>query len=338
MLAALAAGADGPNARTRLLLSHALVLGEDLVGRAARAPGGAAGGAGGQRPTLGRHLQGPGHRGRRRPIPRRWWRHSRSCPEWTTRPARATPGRRALTYQGLPSRPADRARGELRQPAPALHRLGAPQRGAAHRGRQARPARERVRDHSTTPTARPARSADEAEVYELLGMAYVAPELRENRGELQAARAGELPELVSAGPTSAATCIRTPSPRTGATRSRRWRAAAQGARLRVHRRDRPLGHARVRQPRDAGRATPPDRARGRGRRADGGLPRAGRERDERDARRLAGLRGRPAGAAGLDRGQRPHLVRHVRARDDRPDGGGDGASAGGRDRPSHRHG
>ncbi len=39
-------------------------------------------------------------------------------------------------------------------------------------------------------------SASEEDVYEVLGMAFVPPELRENRGELQAARAGELPELV----------------------------------------------------------------------------------------------------------------------------------------------
>ena len=36
----------------------------------------------------------------------------------------------------------------------------------------------------------------EEEVYELLGMAFVPPELRENRGELDAARNGGLPELV----------------------------------------------------------------------------------------------------------------------------------------------
>jgi DNA polymerase (family 10) len=39
--------------------------------------------------------------------------------------------------------------------------------------------------------------ATEAEVYRLLGMDYVEPELRENRGELQAARAGRLPRLVT---------------------------------------------------------------------------------------------------------------------------------------------
>jgi DNA polymerase (family 10) len=38
--------------------------------------------------------------------------------------------------------------------------------------------------------------ATEEEVYELLGMQYIPPELRENRGELKAARAHELPELI----------------------------------------------------------------------------------------------------------------------------------------------
>jgi DNA polymerase (family 10) len=38
--------------------------------------------------------------------------------------------------------------------------------------------------------------ATEAEVYELLGLAYIEPELRENRGELEAAADGGLPELV----------------------------------------------------------------------------------------------------------------------------------------------
>lgn len=41
--------------------------------------------------------------------------------------------------------------------------------------------------------------ATEAEVYALLGMDYIEPELRENRGELEAAAGGALPELVVAG-------------------------------------------------------------------------------------------------------------------------------------------
>src|SRR5215212_6433156 len=41
--------------------------------------------------------------------------------------------------------------------------------------------------------------ATEEEVYELLGMQYIPPELRENRGELEAALKGELPELITLG-------------------------------------------------------------------------------------------------------------------------------------------
>jgi DNA polymerase (family 10) len=41
------------------------------------------------------------------------------------------------------------------------------------------------------------RCAGEEAVYERLGYAYIEPELREGRGELKAAREGELPELVS---------------------------------------------------------------------------------------------------------------------------------------------
>jgi DNA polymerase (family X) len=39
----------------------------------------------------------------------------------------------------------------------------------------------------------------EEAVYERLGMQYIPPELRENRGELEAARAGRLPELIELG-------------------------------------------------------------------------------------------------------------------------------------------
>jgi DNA polymerase (family 10) len=43
------------------------------------------------------------------------------------------------------------------------------------------------------------RCATEAEVYELLGMRYIEPELRENRGELEAAQNGALPALIELG-------------------------------------------------------------------------------------------------------------------------------------------
>ena len=43
------------------------------------------------------------------------------------------------------------------------------------------------------------RCATEAEVYALLGLAYIEPELRENRGELEAAANGTLPKLIEIG-------------------------------------------------------------------------------------------------------------------------------------------
>jgi DNA polymerase (family 10) len=43
------------------------------------------------------------------------------------------------------------------------------------------------------------RCASEADVYARLGLDYIEPELRENRGELEAAASGELPELVEIG-------------------------------------------------------------------------------------------------------------------------------------------
>jgi DNA polymerase (family 10) len=51
-------------------------------------------------------------------------------------------------------------------------------------------------DDSTGETHR---CATEEEVYALLGLAYIEPELRENRGELEAAAAGTLPELIELG-------------------------------------------------------------------------------------------------------------------------------------------
>jgi DNA polymerase (family 10) len=40
---------------------------------------------------------------------------------------------------------------------------------------------------------------DEADIYRALGMAYIPPELRENTGEMEAAEAGTLPDLVEVG-------------------------------------------------------------------------------------------------------------------------------------------
>jgi DNA polymerase (family 10) len=48
-------------------------------------------------------------------------------------------------------------------------------------------------------TATSATCASEQQVYERLGLPFIQPELRENRGELEAARAGELPRLIELG-------------------------------------------------------------------------------------------------------------------------------------------
>ncbi len=58
-----------------------------------------------------------------------------------------------------------------------------------------------VSEHGITDTESGEVTLCESEeaVYERLGYAYIEPELRENRGELQAARAGELPDLVELG-------------------------------------------------------------------------------------------------------------------------------------------
>jgi DNA polymerase (family 10) len=45
---------------------------------------------------------------------------------------------------------------------------------------------------------RPIAGATEAEIYKALGMAYVPPELRENRGEIEAAEANAIPRLIEA--------------------------------------------------------------------------------------------------------------------------------------------
>ncbi len=58
-----------------------------------------------------------------------------------------------------------------------------------------------VSEYSVTVTAtgEELRFADEAAVYERLGYEYIPPELRENSGELEAARRRELPKLVELG-------------------------------------------------------------------------------------------------------------------------------------------
>ena len=99
---------------------------------------------------------------------------------------------------GAPARPPRRATRELWRPAPALHRLEGSQRRAARGGPAQRAVRLGVRRHGRGDgEVRAFRS--EGELYAFLGYAYIPPELRENAGELEAARSGALPELVELG-------------------------------------------------------------------------------------------------------------------------------------------
>ena len=105
-------------------------------------------------------------------------------------------------------------------------------------------------------------SDDEAEVYEHLGLPFIPPELREGRGELEAARAGRLPDLVAVArhPRRPAHPHRLER-RQGDARADGGRRARP--RLRVPERHRPLARRRVRdgpRRRPAARA---DRARAR---------------------------------------------------------------------------
>ena len=78
-----------------------------------------------------------------------------------------------------------------------------------------------------SPSSRPARScayANEEEVYARLGYAYIPPELRENGGELEAARRGELPALVELGDLRGDLHSHSTGRPTARRRSRRWRS------------------------------------------------------------------------------------------------------------------
>ena len=140
---------------------------------------------------------------------------------------------------------------------------------------------------------KPRTCASEEELYGLLGLDYIAPELREHRGELAGGRRRR-----------AATADRAERhPRRSAFPHDRLRREELDrgdgprrarARLRVPRDHRPLRLARLRRRGLPRAAAPPDRARARGERTAGGDRAAGGERGQHPARRLARLRGRAA--------------------------------------------
>ena len=101
--------------------------------------------------------------------------------------------------------------------------------------------------------------ATEEEVYERLGMQWIPPELRENRGELEAARAGRLPDLIELDDIRGDLHMHTTASDGHASIEEMVGGGAR-PRLRVRCDHRPLGQSRVRRRRAARRAAAPGRA------------------------------------------------------------------------------
>ena len=193
VLASLAAGADGrPGSRT--LLSHALAIGLELVE-----------GLSGHESSLRVELAGSA---------RRW---AETCKDLDIVAAASDPrvlvevfaglpaidevttsgeaGAKAITHHGIPVDlriVPEESFGNLLQ-----HFTGSGRHNEALRANAVKlglhVSEYGVKDESTGATRA---CATEEEVYELLGMSPIPPELREDRGELAAAREGALPDLV----------------------------------------------------------------------------------------------------------------------------------------------
>jgi DNA polymerase (family 10) len=198
VLEALDETPDGPAARAapRMLLPQALELGEALVEALERRGG------------KGTHVQLAGSVRRQADSVK-----DLDLVAVTSRPAAlatslgeldqiesvgsaGTAGARARTHSGVPvdlriARPAQL--GNLLQ-----HFTGSGEHNAALREAAVRRglhvSEYGILDDATGKTRT---CATEAEVYALLGLVYIEPELRENRGELEAAAAGALPELIT---------------------------------------------------------------------------------------------------------------------------------------------
>jgi DNA polymerase (family X) len=193
VLAALAAGADG-RPRQRVLLSRALELGEAMVDRLREHPA-----------AIRVELAGSA----RRMVdtvkdldlvaassdPLALVEAFAELPEVERVGAAGEAGARAVTHSGLPVDlrvVPERSFGNLLQ-----HLTGSGRHNEALRTYAARRglhvSEYGVADDEAGVTHA---CATEEDVYRLLGMEYIEPELREDRGELEAAREGRLPELV----------------------------------------------------------------------------------------------------------------------------------------------
>jgi DNA polymerase (family X) len=193
VMAAIAAGADvGPDAR--MLLSKALVVGEELVAGLRDHPA-----------ALRVELAGSARR-RADTVkdldivvaaadPRALAEHFCSLPAVDVVHTSGEAGAKVLTHAGLPVDlriVPEEAFGNLLQHFTGSGRHNEALRTAAVR-RGLHVSEYGIADDASGDSIA---CATEEEVYERLGMQWIPPELRENRGELEAAREGRLPELI----------------------------------------------------------------------------------------------------------------------------------------------
>ena len=251
-------------------------------------------------------------------------------------------GRGARRHQGHlhrprrhPRRAADGRAGGVRQPAAAPDR--------ARRITTWRCARRRSRPASRSASTASRRSrrarccaaATRPDVYERLGMDWVPPELRENRGEIEAARAHALPDLVTLDDIRGDLHSHTDWSDGKLTLEQLVEGAAREG-LRLPERDRPLARGRLRHGARRRPAARADRAGARAGRDAGRLHAAGRRRGGHPQGRLARLLGRADGRAGRGGGQPARLAPAQRGRPDQAAVRGHGEPARRHDRPPHR--
>jgi DNA polymerase (family 10) len=193
VMAALAAGADG-RPKTRMLLSKALAVGDELVAALRDHPA-----------ALRVELAGSARRGAdtvkdldivvAAADPRALAEHFCSLQAIDVVHSSGEAGAKVLTHSGLPV--------DLRiVPEEAFGNLLQHFTGSGRHNEALRTAAVRRGLHVSEYGIADDESGDsiacatEEEVYERLGMPWIPPELRENRGELEAAREGRLPDLI----------------------------------------------------------------------------------------------------------------------------------------------
>jgi DNA polymerase (family X) len=196
VMAALAAGADG-RPKTRMLLSRALAVGEELVASLREHPA-----------ALRVELAGSARRQAdtvkdldivvAASDPKALADHFCSLQAVDVVHSSGEAGAKVLTHSGLPVDlriVPEEAFGNLLQHFTGSGRHNEALRTAAVR-RGLHVSEYGIADDESGDSVA---CATEEEVYERLGMQWIPPELRENRGELEAARDGRLPELIELG-------------------------------------------------------------------------------------------------------------------------------------------